>query len=300
MKASEKQAICKKLVTLLKKRYKSTVPKNDRPILETILYSICLEDASYHQADNSYQRLFETFYDLNEIRVSTITELATIFDGQAQAEWRALRLRNTLHYVFEKSFEFEFEVIRRKTLDLAQKNLSRIKELSSFVKLHTLQTTLGAHLVPVDQSILNAIAWLGFVEEGTPHDKGSDAMKSATRKADAPLVFKLLRDLSTDPKIMDMFVEKPPEEGYDLSTAPERLKDLLDNADKRRVKKKAPAKKAKSTGAKKKAAKTRKKTTAKKNTKKKSTAKKTTKKKATASKKSRKTAAKKKKTRTSR
>ena len=60
-KASEKQRICKKLVTLLKKRYSAKASKDDRPILQTILYGICLEDATIAQADHSYDRLHSDF-----------------------------------------------------------------------------------------------------------------------------------------------------------------------------------------------------------------------------------------------
>jgi endonuclease-3 len=69
MKASAKQAVVKKLVTLLKKRYGKSLSKNDRPVLETIVYAVCLENTTSAVADENYARLSGVFHDLNEIRV---------------------------------------------------------------------------------------------------------------------------------------------------------------------------------------------------------------------------------------
>ena len=247
-KASDKQGICKKLVSLLKKRYKGSIPKSDRAVLETILYGICLENGSVAQADIAYDRLESEFHDLNEVRVSSIVELETAFRDMRDPEWRALRVRSALQYIFEKNFSFEFEGLRRKTLDLAGKHLARIKQLSHFVRIYTLQQTLGGHVIPLDDCMRDAAVALGLLQTGLTPERASEAMKSAIRKADAPLFCHLLRSFSTDPKagkVIGAAVRKAPEEGYDVGEAPSRLEQLFKQADSRSrtVKKKKPAKK---------------------------------------------------------
>ena len=118
-KASDKQGVVKKVVTTLKKRYKGGPPKEDRPVLETLLYSACLENVSYEDADAAYERLNAAFHDLNEIRVSAISELSRAMEPLPDPDLRAWRIRSTLHFVFEKNFAFEFESLKKKTLDLA-------------------------------------------------------------------------------------------------------------------------------------------------------------------------------------
>ena len=109
-KASDKQGIVKKLVATLKKRYKGQAPpKEDRPVLETLLFSACLENVSYPEGQAAYDRLHAAFHDLNEIRVSAISELTRAMEPLPDADIRAWRVRSTLHYVFEKNFSFEFE-----------------------------------------------------------------------------------------------------------------------------------------------------------------------------------------------
>ena len=232
LKALDKQNICRKLVIVLKKRYKGSVPKTSRPTLETILFAACLENASVADADDRYERLTEAFHDLNEIRVSSISELSRIFDGMPEPERRAMRIRNTLQYVFEKHFEFDFEAIRRKTFDAAERQLGKIKGLSPFVRTFALQAALGSHVVPVDQTMCNAAIWLGLVRPDSTPKAASELFKSMLRKADAPQFCHLFRQLATDPKLKRIFesaASRVPEDGYDARAAPERLTELFKN-----------------------------------------------------------------------
>ncbi len=255
IKASDKQAICKKLVSILRKRYKARIPKSDRSVLETVLFAICLENASIRQAECGFARLEDEFHDLNEIRVSSITELGTAFRGMERPEWRALGVRSMLHYIFEKHFAFEFEAIRRKTLELARKQLRAIQHLSPFVRAYTLQQILGSHVVPIDDLMGNAAIWLGLAEPGSDTEQVSDALKPALRKADAPLFCHLLRCLASDPRVRKTFDaanRQAPQGGYDVMSAPERLPELLAQADARAKKAAAKKKAARKTAKKKK------------------------------------------------
>ncbi|QDV17928.1 hypothetical protein Pan153_25840 [Gimesia panareensis] len=273
---SDKQAICKKLMTLLKKRYSATLPKYDRPVLETILHGICLENTTNELADQVFEDLLDGFHDLNEIRVSTISELESVFAQVGDAEWRSYRIRSVLQYVFDKEFCFDLEGMRKKTLEQAQKQLTRMKALTPFVLNHTLQVVLGSHLVPADEKILHASKWLGLLPSEESIDTASDNLKSTVRKSDAPLFSHLLRCLATDEELqVDFDLDKHPlpEEGVDLMDAPSRLEALFANPLSKQKKKTVKKKKA-ATKSKKAATKVKKKVPAKKT----KAAKKTTKK----------------------
>ncbi|HUG94211.1 MAG TPA: hypothetical protein VML55_25505 [Planctomycetaceae bacterium] len=254
-KLSDKQAIGRKLLSILKKQYPGSPPRQDRPVLETILYAVCLEDASPEQAEAAYQRLHSEFHDLNEVRVSSISELSVAFAGLPHPEFRAQEVRSALGYIFEKSVvserreAFEFDSLEKMTLEQAVKQLGKIRDLSEFVRAWTLQTVLGSHLVPADRSLTNAAVWLGLLPPGTTSETASEALKSAVRKADVPVFCYYLRRLATDPRLAEAFnVSKtpPPEGGYDPAAAPERLVELLKSA--RSRKKKPPGGKASKPG----------------------------------------------------
>ena len=42
-KASDRAALLKKLFPIIKKQYKVQIPKGNKPVLETMLYAICLD-----------------------------------------------------------------------------------------------------------------------------------------------------------------------------------------------------------------------------------------------------------------
>jgi hypothetical protein len=233
-KSVDKLTLGKKLVSVLKKRYHQPVPKHERPVLETLLYAVCLEDASSAQADTAYERLWSAFHDLNELRVSSITELAThVFEGMPDPDWRAHRIRNILQYVFEKHFEFALEGLRRKTLELATKQLFKIRDLSPFVRNYALQTALETHVVPVDRLMTNASIWLGLVPGGESPEQAAETLKSTARKVDVPVFAHYLRCVAVDPRLTRYFVPGKPVAGSapDPQTLVERLEALFKEAD---------------------------------------------------------------------
>lgn len=228
-KSSDRAAILKKLLPAIKKQYKVVLPKHDRPVLETMLFAICLEDVSVEEAEQAFQRLGQEFPDLNEIRVSSISEIERAFVGLPRSEWRAFHVRSVLQYVFEKSFAFEFEGLRKKTLELAQKQLAKIKNLSSFVRNYTLQSVIGAHQIPIDDAMARALVWLGLVPPGQDMDQMGETLKAVVRKAEVPQFCFSIRSFATDKVVSPLFdPEKfpPPAEGHDGAMVNERLTEL--------------------------------------------------------------------------
>ncbi len=221
---------------MLKKKYGGSVPKDERNVLETMLFACCLEDARYEAAEAAYQNLLSSFHDLNEIRVSSISEVERSLSSLDDAAWRAFRARDILQYVFEEYYVFDFEPLRRKTVDAAEKQLAKIKGLTPFVQLFTLQHSLGPHVVPLDETLCRVVAWLGLVAPDTPPDQAAEEMKSSVRKADVPLLCHLLRQLATDPDFKSSFkiTKSMLTDGtVDPSDAPQRLQEVLSHPRKR-------------------------------------------------------------------
>lgn len=229
-KTADRQSVLKKLLPLLKKQYKVAVCKLDRPVMETMLYAVCLENASVEDADRAYARLFQLFPDLNEARVSSISELEPVFEGMDDRDWRGFRARSVLQYVFEKSFNFELEALKKKTLELATKQLGKIRHLSSFIRSFTLQQAIGAHILPIDDATGRLLLWLGLASPGQSSEEIGESLKAVVRKAEAlPFLFSV-RALAVDPKLKAAFdpaAYPHPAEGHDPGTAIDRLSDLF-------------------------------------------------------------------------
>ena len=77
---------------VLKKHYDPVPSLADRSLLEHLLYACCLENASFEQADEAFARLQQSYFDWNEIRVTTVAELAEILTGLAEPNVAAARL----------------------------------------------------------------------------------------------------------------------------------------------------------------------------------------------------------------
>ena len=240
MKASERQELANTLTPILAKEYGPAPPEADRPVLETLIYSVLLEDLPRATADAAYDRLTDTFHDLNEIRVSTISEISAALKDLPRPELRSHRIRTVLQTVFEDGYAFTLEPVRKKTLDAASKALENVRDLSTFSRQYTLQHALHGHAVPVDGTTGRAAVWLGLAEgRSAGGDAGADgaideeaiaeSLKSAIRKADAAEFNHLLRAFATDPRFAAVFGKKwaIPEGGYDPADAPARLKKAL-------------------------------------------------------------------------
>jgi endonuclease-3 len=254
-KASDKAQACKKLTTLLQKEYGKSVPSIKQPVLETMLFAVCLEDNPWEKAQAGYDKLLKSYFDLNEIRVSSVTELEQTLSDLRSSEWKGLRIRSILRFVFESTYTFEFEKLARLTLESAQKRLKKIDYLSPFVTNFTLQQVLSSHVVCLDHICHRAAIHLGIVPPDSAIPEATEFLKAGVKKSDAFAFSYLLRQFATDPKFADRIEDELDEDlDFDVLKVEERLAIL--KAPRRRKKKTAkpaaaekPATKKKSTKA---------------------------------------------------
>ena len=224
-KAADKSQICRKFVQALQKLYGKSVPKIELSVLETMLFGVCLEDNPWNQAEVSLKKLIASYFDLNEIRVSSISELEQTLAPLKDSDWKGLRIRAILRYVFESTYSYDFEKLRRQTLEQALKTLKKIQEMSPFVRDFILHEILGSHVVCLDTSMLTAARWLGLVPFKSDQHDASEFLKGGLKKAEVSEFCHLLRCLATDPKFIPRFTDMPDQElGMDM--VPERLVEL--------------------------------------------------------------------------
>jgi endonuclease-3 len=229
MKASDRQTVMRRVTSLLQKRYGRSIPKSNRDVLQTLLFGITLENASHDAAEAALNRLISAFHDLNEIRVSSITELEGLLDSVPASDWKALRIREALQFTFEKYYSFDLESLKRKTMDVAEKQLAKIAYLTPFARNYVLQNSLGSHVIPIDDATRLALQWMGLASLGADNDAVAEEVKSAVRKQDAQLTCHLLHELVTDRKYVGTFEIRSAGDGDepDGTTAAERLKHHL-------------------------------------------------------------------------
>ena len=230
LKTHDRQNIVQHLMTAMKKRYKSAVPKHTHSLLETLIYAALLEDVSEADAKAAYDRLMKSFHDLNEIRVSTITEIEEVLSPLPDAGWPALRIREILQHTFEKFYRFDLEELKRKPVEQVEKHLSKFKYTTPFMKLYLIQHSLGTHAIPLDAKSRDLLAFLAVIEPQATIDEAAEDLKPILRKADTPLFCHLVRCMACDPNYkgkLRLTANQSLGEGPDGSTAEQRLAEVF-------------------------------------------------------------------------
>lgn len=160
---TNKQRVLTHLFTSLRKRYGGTDPE-PRPVLEQLLYAILREGTTRELADQAFRLLRERFFDWNEIRVSSVREIEETLSCLPNAELRAQRLISLLQEVFETTFSFDLEMLHKKGVKQAAKQLSRYQAMNDYAIAWVVQQTLGGHAVPLDVASQRCLRRLGLLE----------------------------------------------------------------------------------------------------------------------------------------
>ncbi|HMC63541.1 MAG TPA: hypothetical protein VKI65_01235 [Gemmataceae bacterium] len=163
---ANRQRVLTQLFTTLKKRYQPSEPE-PRPVLEQLIYAICREGATREQADRAYRNLQERFFDWNEVRVSSAREIEETLADLPEAEIRAQRLISFLQEVFETTFSFDLEILQKKGVKQAAKQLARFQAANDYAVAWVVQQSLGGQAIPLDAPTLRALRRLGLIDDDT-------------------------------------------------------------------------------------------------------------------------------------
>jgi len=179
------------------------------------------------------ETLKKTFFDLNEIRVSTVKELSEVMQPLADPPAAAARLKGILQSVFESEYAFDLESLKKQNLGVAIKRLQKLDGASSFVVAYAVQTALAGHSIPVDKGTLAALFILGLINENEWRSGNPPAMERAIPKSKGQEFGSLLHQLGAELTANPM---SPQVREILLSIAP----DAKDRLPKRGVKKLEP------------------------------------------------------------
>ncbi len=168
---TNKQQLLQHVQNCLRKKYARPAEPTRRPLLEELIYAICREGTTPAAADAAYQRLVQSFFDWNEIRVSTVAEVAATLQPLPQAGPRARRIIGLLQKVFEERYSFQLDDLEKKGLKQAAKQLSRYKnDVTHYTVAWAIQRFLNGHAIPLDLPTLRVLHRLGVIDEVDPEN----------------------------------------------------------------------------------------------------------------------------------
>ena len=170
-----------------------------RPVLEQFIYAVCREGSTREAADNAFKSLQEQFFDWNEVRVSSVRELADALEGLSDAETRAQRIIDFLQEVFETTFSFDLEPLQKKGLKQAAKQLARYQAANDYAVAWVVQQSLAGHAVPLDNPSMRLLRRLGLLEGDASHLEALRAsLEHHIPKARAPVFCDLISALAEE------------------------------------------------------------------------------------------------------
>ncbi|MEM6468573.1 MAG: hypothetical protein AAF802_03315 [Planctomycetota bacterium] len=165
MAASNRAKLIAKLHTELKKKYSLPPSQPSRPLLEHILYACLLQDAPYDLADEGLAKCEQEFFDWNEVRVTTVTELTQVLSGMPDPAKSARRLKDTLQSLFEEFYSFDLDHLKKENLGKAVAKLEAMPAVTPFVLSYTVQHGLGGHSIPVDYAAMVIMLSTGIASQ---------------------------------------------------------------------------------------------------------------------------------------
>jgi hypothetical protein len=195
MSATNRASLITKTFRALKKRQKGGPPSPQEAVLGKLLFACCLENASHAAAAKALKNVLDAFFDLNEIRVSSVRELVELMPELPDPTAAATRLKRVLQSVFETHYSFDLEALKKLNLGVADKKLHQLKGVTTFGISYVTQMALGGHAIPLDEATLGIFGVLGVIDA---KDAASGVVPGLTRaisKSQGPEFFYLVHEL---------------------------------------------------------------------------------------------------------
>ena len=197
MATSNRAGIYNKIYRVLKRHYKPVPPLGDRSVLEHLLYACCLENAHYDKADQVFLRLVESFFDWNEVRVTTVTELSEVMAALPDPATVAANLKKALQSVFESCYSFDLESLRKQNIGPTVRQLEEYGA-TPFSIAYVTQHALAGHSIPKDSGVLQVLYIVGAITEDEAGKGQAPGMERTIPKKKGTEFASLLHQLGAD------------------------------------------------------------------------------------------------------
>jgi hypothetical protein len=198
MAISNRTALLTETVKVLTKHYQPVPPPASRSLFEHLLVGCCLENSAPAAAEQVFKALNEQFFDWNEVRVSTVRELAEVMQPLTDPEDAARRLRNILQSVFESAYAFDLEELKKQNIGDAVKQLEGHRGATSFAISYVVQAALGGHSIPVNSGAIRALVVVGAVTEAEAAKGRIPGLERAIPKSKGIVAGSLLHQWGVD------------------------------------------------------------------------------------------------------
>jgi endonuclease III len=179
----------------IKKHYKPAPASAGRTVMEHLLFGCCLEDAPHDAAEEAFAALVHTFFDWNEVRVTSMSELSEVMACLPDPRAAANRIKRVLHAVFEATFNFDLDDRRKKNLGPTVEWLQKLDGTTHFTVAHVVQAGLDGHAIPIDAGTMAVLRILDLVTDKDVEQGVVPGLERAVAKSKGMEFSSLLHEL---------------------------------------------------------------------------------------------------------
>lgn len=198
MASKNRAALIGKVLKVVKKHYKPAAAPKDRTLLQHLLYASCLENSLPDAAERVFQSLSTDYFDWNEVRVSTVRELAEVLKPLNDPVDAATRLKRLLQSVFETHYSFDLEPMKKQNIGQAVKTLEKYNGSTPFVVAYVTQQALGGHSIPINEGLLESLRIVGVVTDAEAAKKLVPGLERAVPKNKGAEVGSMMHQLGVE------------------------------------------------------------------------------------------------------
>jgi endonuclease III len=198
MALPNRAALIKKTVRVLRKHFTAYTPAKDRTLLEHMLFACLLENSNHEAAEKAYASVTKNYFDLNEVRVSSVKELSESFEGLVDPTESAARLKRTLHSMFETFYTFDVEILKKQNIGQAVKTIEGYYGSTPFVVAYVTQTALNGHAIPVNDGLMLSFQTIGIVTSSEVKKRVVPGLERTIPKSRGIEVASLLHSLGVE------------------------------------------------------------------------------------------------------
>ena len=140
--------------SLKKKSVKIQPVKFDDP-LEAIVFGLIAENITQTDAQVAYKRFKADFVDINDLRVSSLTEIMEMLGSQDPlTKDSAQRIKTVLKDVFERHNRLTLEGLKKIGKKPAKKTVDKTQGVSQFASDFCFLTALEGHSIPLTEKMI--------------------------------------------------------------------------------------------------------------------------------------------------
>ena len=139
-------------------------PDEVDPAIHLLLYSFMLWESTPTLAAESLARLYDSFVDLNELRVAFAQEIAESFEQtDVYTAERAERVRATLNDIYAREHAISIDHLAEAPKREVRDYLESLEGMTGFVAARVTLLCFGGHAIPVDALLAGKLCKAGVI-----------------------------------------------------------------------------------------------------------------------------------------